>query len=157
MTLLDKFKLRGPRLLVRQLQAISMMASGLFLPQTQTDEQHHRGIVERVGPGELLADGITRRPLDLRVGDLVYFAKFAGSQVVLDEQARLVLMEDEIQGAIDAEHVRVIEHRDESPAGEADHLADEPCAICIKVQRAPLEAEAAVDLAQERERLRAGQ
>lgn len=165
-TILDKFKLRGPRILVRQLQSVTMTASGIFLPGTQTDEQHHRGIIERVGPGEFLPDGLARRPIDLRPGDLVYFAKFAGSHVVLDQQPRLVLMEDEVQGAIDAEHVEVVTHPEASNIGEYDHLVGEPCAVCLDFARKveddamaeQLEADerqACQNLEAERERMRA--
>lgn len=155
MNLLEHLKLRGPRVLVRQLSAISMTESGIYLPGTQNEEVHHRGVVERVGPGERLPDGTVRPVQDLNPGDLVYFAKFAGTQLVLDGQPRLLLMEDELQGAIDASQIRVITHQEESKSGEADHLEGEPCAICMRPELERRDAEARESLAREREALRA--
>lgn len=150
MNMLEKLKLRGPRVLVRQLSAISMTSSGLFLPGNQNEEVHHRGVVERVGPGERLPDGTVRQVQDLSEGDLVYFAKFAGTQLVLDGHARLLLMEDEIQGAVDAEHIRVVSHTEEP---DADHLEGEPCAICLRPEMEAREAAARKELDEERQRL----
>lgn len=152
LTMLDKFKLRGPRVLVRQLSAISMTDSGLFLPETQTAELHHRGVVERVGPGERREDGTVRPVQDIGEGDLVYFAKFAGSTLVLDGQPRLLLMEDEVQGSIDASDFAVVRHPEQAD-GEADHLFGEPCAICRAREEAEREPEARESLRQMREQL----
>lgn len=149
MNMLTNFKLRGPRVLVRQLQAITMRESGIILAETQTTEVHHRGIVERVGPGETLESGAVRPVQDLKAGDLVYFAQFAGTNVVLDGQTRLMLMEDEIQGAVDASHVNVVQHLDEAKDGSKDHLADEPCAICL----GPAESQARESLSAMREQM----
>lgn len=152
MNMLEKLKLRGPRVLVRQLSAISMTSSGLFLPGNQHEDVHHRGEVERVGPGERLPDGTVRPVQDLDEGDLVYFAKFAGTQLVLDGQVRLLLLEDEIQGAVDATEFSIVRHPDEA---EADHLEGEPCAICLRPLMEAREAAARQELEAERERLRA--
>lgn len=150
MQMLTKFKLRGARLLVRQLSAVSMTESGLFLPETQTGELHHRGIVERIGPGDRDADGNVRPVQGIDEGDLVYFAKFAGSTLVLDGQPRLILMEDEIQGSIDHADITAVQHPEQT---DADHLLGEPCAICKAQEDAAREPQARSFLAAERERL----
>lgn len=137
LNLLTSLKLRGPRLLVRPVAGVSMNASGtIILASTQTEEVHSRGVVERVGPGELnLATGHAR-PLEFALGDLVYYAKFAGTTMKFGDEMRLVLMEDEIQATVSVDDLpALISHREEEPSGTADHFEGEPCAYCLQASR----------------------
>lgn len=94
----DAVKIRGPRVLT---QIVQMKQSGIA-----ADVDQIVCMVERVGPGERQEDG-TLRPIEgIQPGDLVYCAKYAGSQLALGDQHRLLLMEDEIQAVIDKSRVR---------------------------------------------------
>ena len=168
MKMLDVFKLRGVRLLIRLLSTQTVEEDAIIYrvggggPE---DDTHNRGIVERVGAGERLRDGTVRPVQGVDVGDLVYFAKFAGTKIMLDRQPRLVLMEDELQGSVDGQHFEILEHRDEDETGAKDHLVGENCSICMeKAAEAARATQAATDaianeqarknLDDERERLR---
>jgi hypothetical protein len=77
----------------------------------------------------------------------VFFQKFAGAYIVLDERERLMLMEEEIQARIPAYRFTLVHHEE----GDVhDHLEGEPCLICL--QKADEGAKARLE--QEREALR---
>ena len=53
-----------------------------------------------VGPGRLLENG-QRAALDLKAGDKVFFSKYAGNEVKLDEEEYLILREMDILAVIE--------------------------------------------------------
>jgi chaperonin GroES len=53
-----------------------------------------------VGPGRLLDNGDVR-PLDLKVGDIVIFGKYASNTVQIDDEELLILNESEIFGVVE--------------------------------------------------------
>ena len=57
-------------------------AGGLFVPDT-AKEKSQRGKVVAVGVGKMLDNG-TRVPVEVSVGDTVYFAKYGGTEVTLE-------------------------------------------------------------------------
>jgi chaperonin GroES len=64
-------------------------ASGLVIPDT-AKEKPQLGEVLAVGPGALNDDG-DRLPMDVAVGDIVVYSKFAGTELKLDGEEYLVL------------------------------------------------------------------
>ena len=62
---------------------------------TVAKEKPQEGKVMAVGKGRLLEDG-TVRPLEIRVGDTVLFAKYSGTEVSHEEKEFLILKEDDI-------------------------------------------------------------
>jgi len=69
-------------------------AAGIFLPDT-AKEKPQEGTVVAVGPGRLDEKG-NRIPLEVKVGDTVLFAKYAGTEVKLDDTEYLILRESDI-------------------------------------------------------------
>jgi chaperonin GroES len=63
-------------------------------------EKPVEGEVLAVGPGARDETG-TVRPLDVKVGDHVLFGKWAGTEVIIDGQDRLILKETDILGVIE--------------------------------------------------------
>jgi chaperonin GroES len=63
--------------------------SGLVIPDT-AKEKPQLGEVLAVGPGGLNDDG-DRLPMDVSVGDVVVYSKFAGTELKLDGEEYLVL------------------------------------------------------------------
>lgn len=150
----------GPRIVARPLRELDVTAGGIIRVDTAKVPQN-RAVVEKVGPGELIENRIagylnvnepradrpnvsvpiaTHRPLTVQVGDVVFYQKFAGAWIVLDERERLMLMEDEIQARLPAGKVPLVEHGED---GKNDHLEGEPCLLCMK----PAEDEARASLA----------
>jgi len=87
------------RMLVKRLEEAQRSRGGLFLPET-AKEKPHEGEVLAVGQGKLLDDG-TVRALQVKVGDRIVFGRYAGTEIKLDGEDRLVLREDEIFGIVD--------------------------------------------------------
>jgi chaperonin GroES len=67
---------------------------GIVLPDT-AKEKPQEGTVVAIGPGRVLEDG-TRVPLDVKVGDSVLYAKYAGTEYKIDNEEHLILKESDI-------------------------------------------------------------
>lgn len=68
--------------------------SGIVLPDT-AQEKPQEGTIVAAGPGRVLEDG-NRLPLDVKVGDSVLYAKYAGTEYKLDGEEYLILKESDI-------------------------------------------------------------
>ena len=77
------------RIVIRQLEAEQVTASGLVIPDT-AKEKPQEGEVIAVGPGRIDDNG-NRVPLDISVGDKVIYSKYGGTEVKLDGDDLLVL------------------------------------------------------------------
>lgn len=84
----------GDRVVVRPIEKEEMTKSGLVLPDT-AKEKPQEGQVVAVGPGKLGEDG-KRLPMEVKEGDKVLFAKYAGTEVKLDDQEYLILRDTDI-------------------------------------------------------------
>ena len=88
------------RILVKRVEQETRSSGGLFLPET-AKEKPSEGVVLAVGQGRLSNDG-TVRPLVVKAGDRVLFGKYAGTEIKVDGDERLVLREDEVFGIVGA-------------------------------------------------------
>jgi chaperonin GroES len=68
--------------------------SGIVLPDT-AKEKPQEGTIIAAGPGRVLEDG-TRVPLDVKVGDSVLYAKYAGTEYKIEAEEHLILRESDI-------------------------------------------------------------
>ena len=68
------------RILVQSLEAEQTTASGLVIPDT-AKEKPQEGTVIAVGPGRFDESGSSRIPLDVKVGDVVIYSKYGGTEV----------------------------------------------------------------------------
>lgn len=85
----------GNRVVVKPADAEeSMSAGGIYIPDT-AKEKPQEGEVVAVGPGRLTDDG-NRVPMELAVGDLVVYSKYAGTEYKDGDDEYLVLREDDI-------------------------------------------------------------
>jgi len=78
------------RVLVESLEAEQTTASGLVIPDT-AKEKPQEGKVVAVGPGRFDEDGEKRIPLDVKVGDVVIYSKYGGTEVKYGGQEYLLL------------------------------------------------------------------
>ena len=69
-------------------------AGGIYIPDT-AKEKPQEGNVVAVGPGRLTDDG-NRVAMELKVGDVVIYSKYAGTEYKDGETEYLVLREDDI-------------------------------------------------------------
>lgn len=84
----------GDRLVVEPQEQEEMTASGLVLPET-AKEKPQQGAVLAAGPGRRDNDG-KRVELDVKVGDVVMYAKYAGTEIKMDGKKYLILKESDI-------------------------------------------------------------
>jgi chaperonin GroES len=85
-----KIKPLEDRILVQSLEAEQTTASGLVIPDT-AKEKPQEGKVIAVGPGRFDEDGEKRIPLDVKVGDVVIYSKYGGTEVKYDGVEYLLL------------------------------------------------------------------
>ena len=78
------------RILVQTLEAEQTTASGLVIPDT-AKEKPQEGKVLAVGPGRFDEDGEKRIPLDIKVGDIVIYSKYGGTEVKYNGEEYLLL------------------------------------------------------------------
>jgi chaperonin GroES len=87
------------RLVVKQAEAESKTASGIFLPEG-AKEKPTRGKVISVGPGKLLDNG-SRAAIAVKAGDEVYYGKYAGTEIKVNEEKFVILRESDLLGVIE--------------------------------------------------------
>ena len=88
----------GDRVVVRPSEQEEVTASGIVLPDT-AKEKPQRGDVIAVGPGRLADDG-SRLPMDVKDGEQVLFAKYAGTEVKVGEEEYLIISEKDILAVV---------------------------------------------------------
>jgi chaperonin GroES len=84
----------GDRVVVRPLAREEVTKSGIVLPDT-AKEKPQQGEVLAVGQGRVLDNG-DRQTMDVKSGDRVLFAKYAGTEFKLEDEDLLILSEKDI-------------------------------------------------------------
>ena len=88
------------RVVVKRMEEERTSAGGIVIPDSAT-EKPARGEIIAVGKGKIAENGDVRA-LDVKVGDIVLFGKFAGTEVKVDGDEVLIMREDDIMGVIEA-------------------------------------------------------
>jgi len=88
----------GDRVVVKPAGREEMTKSGIVLPDT-AKEKPQRGTIVAAGQGRRDEDG-KRVPMDVKVGDEILFAKYAGTEFKLDEEDLLILSEKDILAVV---------------------------------------------------------
>jgi chaperonin GroES len=89
----------GDRLVVEPMEKEERTASGIILPET-AKEKPQEGTVLAAGPGRTDDDG-KRIPMDVKVGDVVLYAKYAGTEVKIDDKKLLILKESDVLAIVE--------------------------------------------------------
>jgi len=90
-----KLKPLADRVVVEPLDTEEVTAGGIVLPET-AKEKPQKGTIVAVGAGKKDDQG-KLIPMDVKVGDVVLYAKYAGTEVKLDnDRTVLVLRESDI-------------------------------------------------------------
>ncbi len=87
------------RVIVKRMEEETTSSGGIVLPDSAT-EKPIRGEVLAVGPGKVLDSG-EKRPLDIKVGDIVLFKKYGPTDIKIDDEELLVMQEEDIYGVIE--------------------------------------------------------
>jgi chaperonin GroES len=96
-----ELKLRplGDRVWVEPIEQEQTTASGIILPET-AKEKPMEGKVLAAGPG-VRDDKGERQPLEVKVGDRVLFAKYAGTEIKQEGTKYLIMRESDILAIVD--------------------------------------------------------
>ena len=92
----SKTKIRplGEKILIKRLEAEDKTRGGIVLPDA-AKEKPKKGTVLAVGDGRMLKDG-TRVPFEVKVGDVVLFSSYSGTEIKVDGQELVLMDETEI-------------------------------------------------------------
>ncbi len=94
-----KLRPLGDRLVVEPIEQEERTAGGIILPET-AKEKPQEGKVLAAGPGRRDEDG-DYIPMDVKVGDRVLYAKYAGTEVKVDGKKLLILKESDVLAIVE--------------------------------------------------------
>jgi chaperonin GroES len=91
------FRIRplADRVVVKPQEKEERTRGGIFLPDTASKEKPQEGTIMAVGEGKLDDNG-KRTPVAVKAGDRVLFAKYAGTEVKIEDDDYLILAEKDI-------------------------------------------------------------
>ena len=89
----------GDRVIAKSLDSIEKTSGGIYLPDSAKEKPIEAQVVA-VGEGIRLADG-TLAPIDVKIGDKIIYAKYAGSEVKVDGEEYVILRAEDIFGVIE--------------------------------------------------------
>ena len=82
------------RLVVKPIAREEVTKGGIVLPDT-AKEKPQEGKVLAVGPGRLSEEG-KRVPMGVKVGDVVIYAKYGGTEIKIEDEELIILRESDI-------------------------------------------------------------
>ena len=89
----------GDRLIVEPIEQEDTTASGIILPET-AKEKPQKGKVLAAGPGRRDDDG-DRIEMDVEEGDTVLYAKYAGTEIKVEDKKYLILKETDVLAIVE--------------------------------------------------------
>ena len=87
------------RVVVKRMEEEKTSPGGIVIPDSAT-EKPIKGEVIAIGNGKIQENG-NAQPLDVKVGDIVLFGKYSGTEVKVDSDELVVMKEDDIMAVLD--------------------------------------------------------
>ena len=94
-----KLRPLGDRVVIQPTPREDMTKSGIVLPDT-AKEKPQEGKVIAAGPGRILDDG-KREAMDIKKGDKVLYAKYAGTEFKIDSDELLIVSQKDILAIVE--------------------------------------------------------
>ena len=88
----------GDRIVIKPLEAEEKTKGGIVLPDT-AKEKPQEGKVVAVGKGKVLESGKVE-PLEVKVGDVVLYGKYSGTEITKDGDEYLIVRQEDILAII---------------------------------------------------------
>jgi len=95
-----KLKPLGDRVVIQPTPREEMTKSGIVLPDT-AKEKPQEGKILAAGPGRLTDEG-KREPMDVKEGDTVLYAKYAGTEFKVDGEELLIVSQKDILAIVNS-------------------------------------------------------
>ncbi len=83
------------RVVIEPLSQEEVTKSGIVLPSTVEQEKPQEGKVVAIGPGKMGEDG-KRLPMDVKVGDIVLYSKYAPTEIEIEGKEILIVGQDSV-------------------------------------------------------------
>ncbi|MGF1581345.1 MAG: co-chaperone GroES [Gemmataceae bacterium] len=87
------------KIVVKRMEAEEKTQGGIILPDS-AKEKPKQGKIVSVGDGKLLENG-QRAPFQVKEGDVVLFTSYAGNEITINGEERLIMTEEDILGIIE--------------------------------------------------------
>lgn len=94
-----KFRPMDDRILLQPCEAEEKTAGGIILPDNAR-EKPQRGTVVSIGPGKMLDSG-NRGEMSVKVGDEVFYGKYAGTEIDMNADQFVIIRENDILAIVD--------------------------------------------------------
>ena len=94
-----KLRPLGDRVVIQPTAREEMTKSGIVLPDT-AKEKPQEGTILAAGPGRILDDG-KREAMDVKKGDKVLYAKYAGTEFKIDDEDLLIVSQKDILAIVE--------------------------------------------------------
>jgi chaperonin GroES len=94
-----KLRPLGDRVVIQPTPREEMTKSGIVLPDT-AKEKPQEGKIVAAGPGRLTDEG-TREPMDVKEGDTVLYAKYAGTEFKIEGEELLIVSQKDILAIVE--------------------------------------------------------
>jgi chaperonin GroES len=94
-----KLRPLGDRVVVKPSEREEMTKSGIVLPDT-AKEKPQEGTIVAAGPGRILDDG-KRESMDVKTGDKVLYAKYAGTEFKIEGEDLLIVKQSDILAVVE--------------------------------------------------------
>ena len=82
------------RVVVSPMEVEEKKQSGIIIPDTAKEKQQ-QGKVVAVGPGKVSEAG-EKIPMEVKVGDVILYGKYSGTEVTVDDEDYLIMRESDI-------------------------------------------------------------
>ena len=89
----------GDKLVIRVIEDTEQTSGGIFIPDS-AKEKPQKGEVIAVGPGKTLEDG-KKDEMEVKVGEIVLFAKYAGTDVKMNDETLKILSVKDVLGVLE--------------------------------------------------------
>ena len=87
------------KVLIKRVDEETKTAGGIIIPDT-AKEKPSEGVVEAIGNGFRAEDGKIL-PMSVKVGNRVLFGKWAGTEIKVNGEARLIIKESDILAIVE--------------------------------------------------------
>ena len=89
----------GDKIVIKVIEDAEQTSGGIFIPDS-AKEKSQKGEVIAVGTGKKKKKG-EREPMDVKVGEIVLFAKYAGTDVKVSDETLKIMSVSDILGVIE--------------------------------------------------------
>ena len=87
------------RIVIKVVEDTEQTSGGIFIPDS-AKEKPQKGEVVAVGPGKTLEDG-KKDEMEVKVGEIVLFAKYAGTDVKMNDETFKILSVKDVLGVLE--------------------------------------------------------